>query len=53
MLGHIARKQVRERGEQGAGPALAGLILGYVGLALTVIVVIIIVIAVNNSAQST
>jgi hypothetical protein len=52
VLGHIARKQIRQRGEQGAGPALAGLILGYVGLALTVIVVIIIVVAVN-SAPST
>jgi Domain of unknown function (DUF4190) len=52
VLGHIARKQIRQRGEQGAGPALAGLILGYAGLALTVIVVIIIVVAVN-SAPST
>jgi Domain of unknown function (DUF4190) len=53
VLGHIARRQIRQRGEQGAGLALAGLILGYVGIALTVVVVVIIVIAVNNSAPST
>ncbi len=47
VLGHIARKQIRQRNEQGAGLALAGLILGYVGIALTVIVVIIIIIAAN------
>jgi hypothetical protein len=34
VLGHIARHRVRRTGEQGAGLALAGLILGYVGLAL-------------------
>ena len=52
VFGHMARKQIRERGEQGAGLALAGLILGYAGIALTVIVVIIIV-AVVNSGSST
>jgi hypothetical protein len=37
VLGHIARRQIRQTGEQGDGMALAGLILGYVGLALTVV----------------
>ena len=30
VLGHVARKQIRETGEDGDGLALAGLILGYV-----------------------
>ncbi|HYL50926.1 MAG TPA: DUF4190 domain-containing protein [Acidimicrobiia bacterium] len=34
VTGHIARRQIRRTGEQGAGFALAGLILGYIGLAL-------------------
>jgi hypothetical protein len=51
VVGHMARKQVRQRNEQGAGLALAGLILGYAGLALTVIVVIIFVAAVNSSSN--
>src|SRR5262245_53824683 len=30
ILGHIARRQIRERGEQGDGFALAGIIVGWV-----------------------
>src|SRR5215472_12571905 len=52
VLGHMARSQIRERNEQGAGLALAGLILGYVGIALTVIVVIVIIAVAAHSAPS-
>ncbi len=52
VLGHMARKQIRQRSDQGAGIALAGLILGYVGLALTVVVVIIIIVAINSAPSS-
>jgi hypothetical protein len=37
VTGHIARRQIKRTGEQGAGFALAGLILGYVGLGLMVL----------------
>lgn len=37
ITGHIARGQVRERGEQGDGLAKAGVIVGWVGLALAVL----------------
>jgi hypothetical protein len=30
IMGHVARKQIRERGEQGDGFALAGIIVGWV-----------------------
>jgi Domain of unknown function (DUF4190) len=30
ILGHIARRQIRERGEQGDGMALTGIIVGWV-----------------------
>jgi hypothetical protein len=30
ILGHVARRQIRERGEQGDGMALAGIIVGWV-----------------------
>lgn len=30
ILGHIARRQIRERGEQGDGMALAGIIVGWI-----------------------
>jgi hypothetical protein len=34
VCGHVARSQIRKTGEDGAGLALAGLILGYIGLAI-------------------
>jgi hypothetical protein len=36
VLGHVARKQIRRTGENGAGLALAGLVLGWVGVAVIV-----------------
>ncbi len=53
VLGHIARRQIRQTGEQGAGMALAGLILGYVGLALSVIAVILIAVLVVAAGHPT
>jgi hypothetical protein len=32
VFGHVARRQIRETGEAGDGMALAGLILGYIGV---------------------
>jgi hypothetical protein len=40
VCGHMARSQIRRTGEQGAGMALAGLILGWVGVGFTVLVLI-------------
>jgi len=37
VFGHMARKQIRERGEQGEGLATAGLICGYIFTGLYVI----------------
>lgn len=37
VLGHIARKQIKQTGEEGDGLALAGLIMGYVFTGLTVL----------------
>lgn len=51
ILGHIARRQIRETGENGDGMALAGLILGYVGIGLTVLFVIFIIIVVIAAAN--
>lgn len=47
-FGHIARAQIRRTGEQGGGMALAGLILGYLGIVWMVIFVIAIVVAVQS-----
>jgi len=43
ILGHKARRQIRQTGEDGAGMALVGLTLGYIGLALALLGTILIV----------
>jgi hypothetical protein len=43
VCGHIGRSQIRRTGEGGAGVALAGLVLGWVGLALGVLLIAAIV----------
>jgi len=40
VLGHMARRQIRQTGEDGAGLALAGLILGWIGIVATVLFVV-------------
>lgn len=44
ILGHMARRQIRRTGENGAGLALAGLIVGYAGVILTIALVIVAII---------
>ncbi len=41
VFGHIARSQIKRTGEQGAGLALAGLILGWAAVILAIAVIII------------
>ena len=52
IFGHVSRAQIR-RGERtgGAGMALAGLILGYIGLAAIVVIIIAAVAVSNNSCD--
>ncbi|NLE98064.1 MAG: DUF4190 domain-containing protein [Propionibacterium sp.] len=42
IFGHMARHQIRATGQGGDGMALAGLILGYAGLVVVVVVVAVI-----------
>lgn len=54
IFGHVARGQIRRTGEGGGGMAIAGLLLGYINLALAVVgavVVIIIVLAIVAAAS--
>lgn len=39
VLGHISRRKIKESGEQGDGMALAGIIVGWVGVALSLLIV--------------
>jgi hypothetical protein len=40
IFGHIALSQIRHTGQGGRGLAIAGLVLGYVGLALLLVFII-------------
>jgi hypothetical protein len=39
VFGHVARRQIRESGEAGDGMALAGLIMGYVGILVPILLI--------------
>jgi hypothetical protein len=43
ILGHVARRKIRERGEDGGGMALAGIICGYLGVLLGAAVLILVI----------
>jgi Domain of unknown function (DUF4190) len=57
VLGHLAKRQIRETGEQGEGLATAGLWVGYIvsvlGILAIVFYVVVIVWAVNHSGTTT
>ena len=38
VFGYIARRQIRQRGESGDGMAIAGIVLGWVGVGVLVLV---------------
>ncbi len=40
ILGHVALSQIKRSQEEGRGLAIAGLVIGYIGLALTVLYVL-------------
>lgn len=40
IFGYIARKQIRERGDGGDGMAIAGIVLGWIGVGFLVIVIV-------------
>jgi hypothetical protein len=52
VCGHMARSQIRRTGEQGAGMALAGLILGWIGVGFTVLVALAAVLLVVAASRS-
>lgn len=56
ILGHLARRQIRRTGQRGAKMALAGLVLGYAGLILTILAttaVILVVLALSAHGSAT
>jgi DUF1707 SHOCT-like domain/Domain of unknown function (DUF4190) len=54
VLGHVARRQIRQTGEAGSGLATAGLVLGYIGAGVVVlgILAIVLIVAVATHGAS-
>jgi DUF1707 SHOCT-like domain/Domain of unknown function (DUF4190) len=55
VLGHVARRQIRQTGEAGSGLATAGLVLGYIGagvVALAIIAITLVVIVATHGASA-
>jgi hypothetical protein len=52
VFGVISRKQIAERGQQGAGLALAGLIMGIVGIVISIGVIIFLIAFVATGGSS-
>ena len=42
VLGHSARRRIRQTGERGDGLAVAGLVLGYLGLVCMLLLVVLV-----------
>jgi hypothetical protein len=45
IFGHVARRQIRGTGQRGDGLAIAGLIIGYIGVALWALIFIVGIVA--------
>lgn len=52
ITGHMAKKQIAQTGEGGGGMATAGLVIGYIGIGLGVLIVIIWIAAVGLIAST-
>lgn len=53
VFGHIAMKQIRLQGTGGRGMAIAGLVMGYIGIAVTVLLIIFMVVGTITSPTPT
>jgi hypothetical protein len=53
VFGHMARHQIKRTGEQGAGLALAGLILGWATVILAILLLVIIGVAITAGTHGT
>ena len=53
VFGHVARHQIKRTGEQGAGLALAGLILGWATVILGIILIVVVGLAMSVGANGT
>jgi hypothetical protein len=51
VFGYVALRQIRDRDEAGRGMAIAGIVLGWVGVGVAAIVLIIVIVAAATSGS--
>lgn len=51
IFGYVARRQIKRSGQDGNGLAIAGIVLGWIGVAVMVVVIILLV-SVSSSCSS-
>jgi hypothetical protein len=52
IFGYIGLRQIRERNENGRGMAIAGVVLGWIGVAGTILIVLLAIIGSASSGGS-
>ena len=52
VFGYVARRQIRERGEAGNGMAIAGIVLGWIGVATLVILIVVVIVLLPTDVGS-
>jgi Domain of unknown function (DUF4190) len=45
IFGYIARRQIKQRSQNGDGMAIAGIVLGWVGIASLIVIIIVAIVA--------
>jgi Domain of unknown function (DUF4190) len=48
VFGYVALRQIRQRGQQGKGMAIAGIVLGWVGAATLIAIIIFAISSTSN-----
>jgi hypothetical protein len=52
VLGHVAHSQIRRTGERGGALATVGLVLGWIGISVVVLLVVAVMIVASHAGQA-
>jgi outer membrane lipoprotein SlyB len=52
ITGHVARGQIRRTGEHGDGLAIAGLVLGYIGILIPILLIVLAAVAAGSGGHA-
>ncbi len=52
VFGYIARRQIKQTGKSGNGMAIAGIVLGWVGVATLILVIILVIVGASRGTSN-